>query len=95
MLYFQMLGCSLKSKSLHDLARANNALPNIRFQNSNLLHLAVKYDNVGLADALLQHNANINVYFQMLGCSLKSRSLHDLARANNALPSKCDTMHSS
>ncbi|CAG8091062.1 unnamed protein product, partial [Penicillium nalgiovense] len=32
---------------------------NIRFQNNNLLHLAVKYDNVGLAEALLQHNANI------------------------------------
>ncbi|CAG8020940.1 unnamed protein product [Penicillium nalgiovense] len=37
---------------------------NIRFQNSNLLHLAVKYDNVGLADALLQHNANINTFYR-------------------------------
>ncbi|KAJ6137056.1 hypothetical protein N7497_012308 [Penicillium chrysogenum] len=37
---------------------------NIRFQNSNLLHLAVKYDNVGLADALLQHNANINAFYR-------------------------------
>ncbi|CAG8172107.1 unnamed protein product, partial [Penicillium nalgiovense] len=32
---------------------------NIKFQNSNLLHLTVKYDNVGLAEALFQHNANI------------------------------------
>ncbi|KAJ5264785.1 hypothetical protein N7505_007578 [Penicillium chrysogenum] len=37
---------------------------NIRFQNSNQLHLAVKYDNVGLADALLQHNANINSFYR-------------------------------
>ncbi|KZN90087.1 Ankyrin repeat and protein kinase domain-containing protein [Penicillium chrysogenum] len=37
---------------------------NIRFQNSNLLHLAVKYDNVGLADALLQHDANINAFYR-------------------------------
>ncbi|KAJ5473975.1 hypothetical protein N7475_003541, partial [Penicillium sp. IBT 31633x] len=37
---------------------------NIRFQNSNLLHLAVKYDNVGLADALLLHNANINAFYR-------------------------------
>jgi ankyrin repeat protein len=37
---------------------------NIRFQNSNLLHLAVKYDNVGLAEALLQHNANINAFYR-------------------------------
>ncbi|CAG8172697.1 unnamed protein product, partial [Penicillium nalgiovense] len=37
---------------------------NIRFQNNNLLHLAVKYDNVGLADALLQHNANINAFYR-------------------------------
>ncbi|CAG8892884.1 unnamed protein product [Penicillium nalgiovense] len=37
---------------------------NIRFQNSNLLQLAVKYDNVGLADALLQHNANINAFYR-------------------------------
>ncbi|KAJ5481497.1 hypothetical protein N7475_000309 [Penicillium sp. IBT 31633x] len=32
--------------------------------NSNLLHLAVKYDNVGLAEALLQHNANINAFYR-------------------------------
>ncbi|OGE46474.1 hypothetical protein PENARI_c238G04222, partial [Penicillium arizonense] len=31
---------------------------------SNLLHLAVKYDNVGLAEALLQHNANINAFYR-------------------------------
>ena len=37
---------------------------NIGFQNSNLLHLAVKYDNVGLAEALLQHNANINAFYR-------------------------------
>ncbi|KZN87646.1 putative ankyrin repeat protein [Penicillium chrysogenum] len=37
---------------------------NIRFQNSNLLHLAVKYDNVGFAEALLQHNANINAFYR-------------------------------
>jgi ankyrin repeat protein len=37
---------------------------NIEFQNSNLLHLAVKYDNVGLAEALLQHNANINAFYR-------------------------------
>ncbi|KAJ5481388.1 hypothetical protein N7475_000200 [Penicillium sp. IBT 31633x] len=37
---------------------------NIKFQNSNLLHLAVKYDNVGLAEALLQHNANINAFYR-------------------------------
>ena len=37
---------------------------NIKFQNSNLLHLAVKYDNVGLAEALLRHNANINAFYR-------------------------------
>ncbi|KAJ5471436.1 hypothetical protein N7530_008793 [Penicillium desertorum] len=37
---------------------------NIKFQNSNLLHLAVKDDNVGLAEALLQHNANINAFYR-------------------------------
>ncbi|KAI1829056.1 hypothetical protein DTO027I6_9996 [Penicillium roqueforti] len=37
---------------------------NIEFQNSNLLHLAVKYNNVGLAEALLQHNANINAFYR-------------------------------
>ena len=37
---------------------------NIKFQNSNLLHLVVKYDNVGLAEALLQHNANINAFYR-------------------------------
>ena len=37
---------------------------NIRFQNSNMLHLAVKYDNVGLAEALLRHNANINAFYR-------------------------------
>jgi ankyrin repeat protein len=37
---------------------------NIKFQNSNLLHLAVKYDNVGLAEALLQNNANINAFYR-------------------------------
>ncbi|KZN87774.1 Ankyrin-1 [Penicillium chrysogenum] len=37
---------------------------NIKFQNSNLLHLAVKYDNVGLAEALLQYNANINAFYR-------------------------------
>ena len=37
---------------------------NIKFQNSNLLHLAVKYHNVGLAEALLQHNANLNAFYR-------------------------------
>ncbi|CAG7937133.1 unnamed protein product [Penicillium salamii] len=37
---------------------------NIKFQNSNLLHLAVEDDNVGLADALLQYNANINAFYR-------------------------------
>ncbi|CAG7955253.1 unnamed protein product [Penicillium salamii] len=37
---------------------------NIKFQNSNLLHLAVKYNNVGLAEALLQHSANINAFYR-------------------------------
>ncbi|CAG7955566.1 unnamed protein product [Penicillium olsonii] len=37
---------------------------NVKFQNSNLLHLAVKYDNVGLAEALLQQNANINAFYR-------------------------------
>jgi ankyrin repeat protein len=37
---------------------------NIEFQNSNLLHLAVKYDNIGIAEALLQHNANINAFYR-------------------------------
>ncbi|KAJ5098402.1 hypothetical protein N7532_005403, partial [Penicillium argentinense] len=37
---------------------------NSKFQNSNLLHLAVKYDNVSLAEALLQHNANINAFYR-------------------------------
>ncbi|CAG8175043.1 unnamed protein product [Penicillium salamii] len=37
---------------------------NIKFQNSNLLHLAVKDDNVVLAAALLQHNANINAFYR-------------------------------
>ncbi|CAG8875840.1 unnamed protein product [Penicillium salamii] len=37
---------------------------NINFQNSNLLHLAVKDDNVDLAAALLQHNANINAFYR-------------------------------
>jgi ankyrin repeat protein len=37
---------------------------NIKFQNSNLLHLAVKYNNVGLAKALLQNNANINAFYR-------------------------------
>ncbi|OQE69395.1 hypothetical protein PENNAL_c0136G09986 [Penicillium nalgiovense] len=32
--------------------------------NSNLLHLAVKDDNVDLAAALLQHNANINAFYR-------------------------------
>ncbi|KAF2999595.1 hypothetical protein E8E15_000477 [Penicillium rubens] len=36
---------------------------NVTFENSNLLHLAVKYDNAGLAEALLQHNANINAFY--------------------------------
>jgi hypothetical protein len=35
-----------------------------------------------------------DVVFPDAGCSLKSKSLHDPARANNALPSKCDTIHS-
>ncbi|KAJ6168238.1 hypothetical protein N7497_001081 [Penicillium chrysogenum] len=37
---------------------------NIKFQNSNVLHLAVKDDNVDLAAALLQHNANINAFYR-------------------------------
>jgi ankyrin repeat protein len=37
---------------------------NVKFQNSNLLHLATKDDNVGLAEALLQHNANINAFYR-------------------------------
>ena len=37
---------------------------NIKFQNSNLLHLAVKYDNIGLAEVLLRHNANINAFYR-------------------------------
>ncbi|CAG7948441.1 unnamed protein product [Penicillium salamii] len=37
---------------------------NIKFQNSNILHLAVKDDNVDLAAALLQHNANINAFYR-------------------------------
>jgi hypothetical protein len=37
---------------------------NIKFQNSNLLHLAVKYDNVALAEALLQNNTNINAFYR-------------------------------
>lgn len=37
---------------------------NIKFQNSNLLHLAVKDDNVDLAAVLLQHNANINAFYR-------------------------------
>ncbi|CAG7960321.1 unnamed protein product [Penicillium salamii] len=37
---------------------------NIKFQNSNLLHLAVKYDNVGLTEALLQNNANLNAFYR-------------------------------
>lgn len=37
---------------------------NIKFQNSNLLHLAVKDNNVDLAEALLQHNANINAFYR-------------------------------
>jgi ankyrin repeat protein len=46
---------------------------NIKFQNSNMLHLAVKYDNVGLAEALLQHNANINAFYR--GKTLLMRAL--------------------
>ena len=53
---------------------------NIEFQNSNLLHLAVKYDNVGLAEALLQHNANINAIY---------RGKTPLMRALNTLPLLC------
>jgi hypothetical protein len=34
----------------------------VKFQNSNLLHLPVKCDNVGLTEALLQNNANINAF---------------------------------
>ncbi|CAG8274700.1 unnamed protein product [Penicillium olsonii] len=37
---------------------------NIKFQNSNLLHMAVKDDNVDLAAALLQHNANMNAFYR-------------------------------
>ena len=37
---------------------------NVKFQNSNLLHLAVKYDNVGLAEALFQYKANINAFYR-------------------------------
>ncbi|KAJ5202948.1 hypothetical protein N7449_005027 [Penicillium cf. viridicatum] len=37
---------------------------NIEFQNSNLLNLAAKTDNVGLAEALLQYNANINAFYR-------------------------------
>jgi ankyrin repeat protein len=47
---------------------------NIKFQNSNLLHLAVKDDNVGLAEALLQHNANINAFYR--GKTPLMRALH-------------------
>ena len=36
---------------------------NSKFQNSNLLRLAVKYDHVGLTEALLQHKANINTFY--------------------------------
>ncbi|KAI3092206.1 hypothetical protein CBS147333_10239 [Penicillium roqueforti] len=37
---------------------------NIEFQNSNLLNLAAKTDNVGLAEALLQYKANINAFYR-------------------------------
>ncbi|CAG7977422.1 unnamed protein product [Penicillium salamii] len=37
---------------------------NIKFQNSNLLHLAVQDDNVDVAAVLLQHNANINAFYR-------------------------------
>lgn len=37
---------------------------NIKFQNSNLLRLAVKDDNVDLAASLLQHNSNINAFYR-------------------------------
>ncbi|CAG7970392.1 unnamed protein product [Penicillium salamii] len=37
---------------------------NIKFQNSNLLHLAVKDNNIDLTTTLLQHNANINTFYR-------------------------------
>jgi ankyrin repeat protein len=60
-----------------------------RFQNSNLLHLAVKYDNVGLADALLQHNANINAFYR--GKTPLMRALkYSSAAVRELLPSHRD-----
>lgn len=37
---------------------------NVKFQNSNLLHLAAKTGNVRFAEALLRHNANINAFYR-------------------------------
>ncbi|KAI3188526.1 hypothetical protein DTO003C3_10231 [Penicillium roqueforti] len=51
-------------KNLHFRLQPSIWKYNIKFQNSNLLHLAVKYDNVGLAGVLLQHNANINAFYR-------------------------------
>ncbi|KAJ5382323.1 hypothetical protein N7517_000234 [Penicillium concentricum] len=51
-------------KNLHFRLQPNIWKYKTKFQNSNLLHLAVKYDNVGLAEVLLQHNANINAFYR-------------------------------
>jgi ankyrin repeat protein len=37
---------------------------NIEYQNSNLLGLAAKDDNVGFALLLLHHGANVNAFFR-------------------------------
>jgi ankyrin repeat protein len=37
---------------------------NIKYQTSNLLYMATKDDNVGLTEALLQHNANVNAFYR-------------------------------
>lgn len=35
---------------------------NIKYQNSNLLHLAVKTSNISLAEAMLDYHANVNTF---------------------------------
>jgi len=37
---------------------------NIQYQNSNLLHLAARDNNIALAETLLHYNANVNAFFR-------------------------------
>jgi ankyrin repeat protein len=52
---------------------------NIKFQNSNLLHPAAKTNDVDLAEALLQSNANINTLYR--GKTPLMRALHYFSAA--------------